>query len=153
MKISELELHTGVSRHTLRYYEKQGLLREVSRRDNNYRDYPEQAVQRVHMVRQLKDLGFSLKEIGDVLDALRKDTLDCAQGALLMAQKRAVVDEKIAELKSLRQMLENEQKRLERSAAQQNQIENARPQARSIASNKLSVANASRPIRIAPCKT
>jgi len=48
---------------------------------DNYRDYPEQAVRRVNMVRQLKDLGFSLREICDVLDALRKDTLDCAQGA------------------------------------------------------------------------
>ena len=45
MRIAELEQRTGVSRHTLRYYEKQGLLIEVGRRDNNYRDYPEQAVQ------------------------------------------------------------------------------------------------------------
>jgi DNA-binding transcriptional MerR regulator len=116
MKIAELEQRTGVSRHTLRYYEKQGLLREVTRGTNNYRDYPQQAVQRVNMVRQLKDLGFSLKEIGSVLDALRKDTLDCAQGARLMAQKRAVVDVKIAELQSLRQLLSEEQKRLEQSA-------------------------------------
>jgi len=33
------------------------------------------------MVRQLKELGFSLREICAVLGALRKDTLDCAQGA------------------------------------------------------------------------
>lgn len=116
MKISELEQRTGVSRHTLRYYEKQGLLLEVSRRGNNYRDYPEQAVKRVNMVRQLKDLGFSLREIFDVLDALRKDTMDCAQGAVLMAQKRAVVDAKIAELEALRVLLTEEQQQLERSA-------------------------------------
>ena len=70
-------------------------------------------------VRQLKDLGFSLREICDVLDALRKDTLDCAQGALLMAQKRVVVDAKIAELEAFRQLLTEEQQRLERSAEQQ----------------------------------
>lgn len=119
MRIAELEQRTGVSRHTLRYYEKQGLLLEVNRRDNNYRDYPELAVRRVNMVRQLKDLGFSLREICDVLDALRKDTLDCTQGALLMAQKRTIVDAKIAELEALRQLLAEEQHRLEHSTKQQ----------------------------------
>jgi len=119
MKISELEQRTGVSRHTLRYYEKQGLLLEVNRRSNNYRDYPEQAVRRINMVRQLKNLGFSLREIFDVLGALRKDTMDCSQGAVLMAQKRAVVDAKIAELEALRLLLIEEQKQLERSAKKQ----------------------------------
>ena len=54
MQIAELEQRTGVNRHTLRYYEKAGLLQEVERRGNNYRDYPEKAVERVGMVRQLK---------------------------------------------------------------------------------------------------
>ena len=63
MQIAELEQRTGVNRHTLRYYEKAGLLQEVERRGNNYRDYPEKAVERVAMVRQLKALGFSLREI------------------------------------------------------------------------------------------
>ena len=53
MRIAELEQRTGVSRHTLRYYEKEGLLLEVGRRGNNYRDYSEKAVQRGGMVRQL----------------------------------------------------------------------------------------------------
>jgi DNA-binding transcriptional MerR regulator len=89
MRIAELEQRTGVSRHTLRYYEKEGLLLEVGRRGNNYRDYSEKAVQRVGMVRQLKALGFSLKEIREVLDALRSDSIDCDQGAALMAEYRA----------------------------------------------------------------
>lgn len=123
MRIAELEQRTGVSRHTLRYYEKQGLLLEVERRINNYRDYPEQAVQRINMVRQLKKFGFSLREIRDVMDALRNDTLNCTQGALLMAQKRVVVDAKIAELQSLRQLLTREEQRLKRSAELQQQTE------------------------------
>lgn len=123
MRIAELEQRTGVSRHTLRYYEKQGLLLEVERRINNYRDYPEQAVQRINMVRQLKKFGFSLREIRDVMDALRNDTLNCTQGALLMAQKRVVVDAKIAELQSLRQLLTREEQRLKRSAELQQQTD------------------------------
>ena len=119
MRIAELEQRTGVSRHTLRYYEKEGLLREVGRRGNNYRDYSEKAVQRVGMVRQLKALGFSLKEIREVLDALRSDSIDCDQGAALMAEKKAAVDRKITELKAVSRMLGEEQRRLLASAEAQ----------------------------------
>ncbi len=119
MRIAELEQRTGVSRHTLRYYEKEGLLLEVGRRGNNYRDYSEKAVQRVGMVRQLKALGFSLKEIREVLDALRSDSIDCDQGAALMAEKKAAVDRKITELKAVSRMLGEEQKRLLASAEAQ----------------------------------
>ena len=117
MQIAELEQRTGVNRHTLRYYEKAGLLQEVERRGNNYRDYPEKAVERVAMVRQLKALGFSLREIREVLDALRSDSIDCEQGAVLMAEKKAAVDDKIRELKQVSALLEREQQRLEDSAA------------------------------------
>ncbi|WP_300348501.1 MerR family transcriptional regulator [uncultured Alcanivorax sp.] len=117
MQIAELEQRTGVNRHTLRYYEKAGLLQEVGRRGNNYRDYPEKAVERVAMLRQLKALGFSLREIREVLDALRSDSIDCEQGAVLMAEKKAAVDEKIREWKRVSALLGREQKRLEESAA------------------------------------
>jgi DNA-binding transcriptional MerR regulator len=117
MQIAELEQRTGVNRHTLRYYEKAGLLQEVERRGNNYRDYPEKAVERVAMLRQLKALGFSLREIREVLDALRSDSIDCEQGAVLMAEKKAAVDEKIREWKRVSALLGREQKRLEESAA------------------------------------
>lgn len=117
MRIAELEQRTGVSRHTLRYYEKAGLLLEVGRRGNNYRDYPEQAVSRVGMVRQLKDLGFSLREIREVLDALRSNRIDCEAGARLMAEKRATVNRRIDALKQVSEMLATEQARLEASAA------------------------------------
>ena len=117
MQIAELEQRTGVNRHTLRYYEKAGLLQEVERRGNNYRDYPEKAVERVAMVRQLKALGFSLREIREVLDALRSDSINCEQGAVLMAEKKAAVDDKIRELKQVSALLGREQQRLEDSAA------------------------------------
>lgn len=122
MRISELQARTGVSRDTLRYYEKEGLLQEVSRSGNNYRYYPEKAVQRVAMLTQLKGLGFTLREIREVLDALRSDSINCAQGAKLMAQKRDAVDAKIKELKKLSVLLGKEQKRLEQQAREHGQI-------------------------------
>lgn len=117
MQIAELEQRTGVNRHTLRYYEKAGLLQEVVRRGNNYRDYPPKAVERVTMVRQLKALGFSLREIRDILNALRSDSIDCERGAALMAEKKAQVEDRIRELKQVSILLGREQQRLEESAA------------------------------------
>ncbi len=119
MRIAELEQRTGINRHTLRYYEKEGLLLEVGRGENNYRDYPEKAVERVTMVSQLKELGFSLREIRELLNALRSDTIDCAQGALLMAEKKAAVDQRIRELKKVSRMLGQQQAELEASAEAQ----------------------------------
>lgn len=116
MRIAELERRTGVSRHSLRYYEREGLLTEVIRGDNNYRDYPEQAVQRVRMVCELKSLGFSLREIRELLDALRANRIDCLEGARVMADKRARVEQRIAELARIRDLLATEQRRLEESA-------------------------------------
>ena len=119
MRIAELEQRTGINRHTLRYYEKEGLLLEVVRGENNYRDYPEKAVERVTMVSQLKELGFSLREIRELLNALRSDTIDCAQGALLTAEKKAAVDQRIRELKKVSRMLGQQQAELEASAEAQ----------------------------------
>ncbi len=116
MRIAELERRTGVSRHGLRYYEREGLLTEVRRGANNYRDYPELAVERVRMVCELKALGFSLREIRELLEALRTDRINCLEGARVMAQKRAGVERRIAELSRVRDLLAAEQQRLEDSA-------------------------------------
>lgn len=119
MRIAELETRTGVSRHTLRYYEKEGLLLEVTRAGNNYRDYPEAAVARVALLCQLKALGFSLREIREITDALRSNKMDCDQGAQLMAQKRVLIEQRIQSLKKVSKLLLAEQRRLEKSWVQQ----------------------------------
>ncbi|MBZ2190540.1 MerR family transcriptional regulator [Alcanivorax sp. JB21] len=119
MRIAELERRTGVGRHALRYYEKQGLLVDVYRGDNNYREYPEAAVAQVNLLRQLQTLGFSLKEIRQVLLAMRAGHMDCAEGAQRMAEQRKKVDAQIASLRQASKLLAREQRRLEESAARQ----------------------------------
>lgn len=116
MKISELEESTGVGRHTLRYYERRGLLGEVHRTSNNYRDYPVALVKQIRLLRAMQSLGFSLTEIRQVLDGLRTRGLDCADGARLMADQRVRVEEQIRALREVSRILRQEQKRLEESA-------------------------------------
>lgn len=116
MQIRELEARTGVGRHALRYYERRGLLGPIARADNSYRDYPDSLVGQVTLLRSMQSLGFSLTEIQEVLDGLRADDLDCADGARLLAAKRAHVEEQIIGLREVSRILLNEQKRLEASA-------------------------------------
>ncbi len=117
MRIAELENRTGIGRHSLRYYEREGLLAGVRRGQNNYRDYPESAVRDTTLLRQLQSLGFSLHEIREVLDAMRAGSINCAHGARLMAEKRAKVEAQIADLRKVSKILTREQRRLEESAA------------------------------------
>eukprot|EP01032_Pedospumella_encystans_P037187 gene37187-42118_t len=62
MQIGEIAAATGISRDTLRFYEKRGLLR-ARRSANGYRDYPPEAVDWLRYIRTAQQLGFSLKEI------------------------------------------------------------------------------------------
>ena len=118
MRIAELEARTGLGRHTLRYYEQQGLLGKIARDSNNYRNYPETLVRDVHLLKQMQVLGFSLAEIREVLQGLRSRGINCAQGARLLGEKRAKVEEQIANLKAASRLLGKEQKRLEDRARQ-----------------------------------
>lgn len=118
MRIGELERHSGASRHTLRYYESVGLI-SAQRQGNNYRDYSAQTVKDLSFIQQAQGMGFSLAEIGEILQAQREHQLDCAQGALLVSKKLREVEEKIANLQNLRRFLRSEKVRLEASAAAQ----------------------------------
>lgn len=69
MKIQELARKTGLSVHTIRFYEKQGLLdsRHVMRESNNYRNYTDEAINRLNFVKKFQGVGCSLVEIKDIL--------------------------------------------------------------------------------------
>lgn len=116
MRISELEARTGLGRHALRFYEREGVLFGVKRGMNNYRDYPEAAVRDMALLQQLQSLGFSLQEIRQMLGAMRSKSIDCAKGAQLMADKRAAIQAQIANLRKVSNLLLREQQRLQERA-------------------------------------
>lgn len=86
MKIGELEARSGASRHTLRYYEQIGLI-SPQRRTNNYRDYTTQTLHDLDFIKRAQSMGFSLGEIGEILDAQRNKLIDCADGAKLIEKR------------------------------------------------------------------
>jgi DNA-binding transcriptional MerR regulator len=68
MKIGELAERGGVNLQTLRYYERRGLLPEPDRTRSGYRDYDEHHLHRLRFILRAKALGFTLGEIGELLD-------------------------------------------------------------------------------------
>ncbi|WP_313646037.1 MerR family transcriptional regulator [Pseudomonas sp.] len=115
MNIGELERRSGIGRHTLRYYEQLGLI-VANRQANNYRNYTEQTVAELALIQTAQSGGFSLAEIGQILAAKRGNTLDCAQGAALVAGKMADIQTKIDTLQAAYAFLDAERVKLEASA-------------------------------------
>src|SRR5256885_2411856 len=96
MNIGELEVRSGATRHTLRYYEKIGLISPL-RRTNNYRVYTPQTLQDLDFIQRAQSMGFSLGEIGEILNAQRNNSIDCAGGARLIEKKMAEIRKKITD--------------------------------------------------------
>lgn len=116
MNIGELERRSGLGRHALRYYEQLGLI-VAHRQANNYRSYSDQTVVDLAFIQSAQSGGFSLAEIGDILAARRGNTIDCAQGAALVASKMAEIQAKITTLQAAYVFLEAERAKLEASAS------------------------------------
>ena len=122
MKIGELETRSGASRHTLRYYEQIGLISPL-RQTNNYRVYTVQTLQDLDFIQRAQSMGFSLGEIGEILDAQRNKLIDCADGAKLIEKKMAEIKQKIANFQSIYRYLDQERANLEASAAKQLELQ------------------------------
>lgn len=122
MKIGELEARSGASRHTLRYYEQIGLISPL-RQTNNYRVYTTQTLQDLDFIQRAQSMGFSLGEIGEILDAQRNKLIDCADGARLIEKKMVEIRQKITDLQSIYRYLDAERANLEASAAKQHELQ------------------------------
>ena len=69
MLIGELAHESGLTLHTIRFYEKRGLLNtgQIDRRSNNYKEYGPAALERLRFIAQAKGAGFTLSETADLL--------------------------------------------------------------------------------------
>ncbi len=91
---------------TIRFYEREGLVAKPPRTPSGYRQYPKETVSRIRFIRRAKELGFSLKEIKELL-ALRVDPETTCGDIRRRAQaKIQSIEEKIAALEKMKKALE-----------------------------------------------
>lgn len=94
MRIGELSERSGLTRDTIRFYERNGLVcsTESGSQTNSYRDYPESAPEHLRMLVEAREAGLSIADLRDIMTASKGD---CAPAA-----GRRVLSEKIAELEN-----------------------------------------------------
>lgn len=105
LSISELARRAGVGVETVRFYERQGLLEVPTRRASGYRQYTAEAVRRLQFIRRAKTLGFTLREIAELI-ALRLDPATTrAEVRQQAVAKLADIDARIRDLRQMREAL------------------------------------------------
>ncbi|BCX89840.1 MerR family transcriptional regulator, mercuric resistance operon regulatory protein [Methylomarinovum tepidoasis] len=102
LTIGALARRAGVHVETIRYYQRLGLLPVPERPPSGFRRYREADLQRLRFIKRAQRMGFSLREIGELL---RLEQADCRQVQQLAEQKLAQVEARLAELERLRTVL------------------------------------------------
>lgn len=105
MRSGELAKLTGVSTDTLRHYERVGVLPRAARSPAGYRQYTEEAAERVRLVRRAIAMGFRIEELARILCVRERGGAPCRQVHALAVEKLAALDRQIAELMELREEL------------------------------------------------
>ncbi len=90
---------------TMRFYERAGLIEEPPRLASGYRQYPTNAVDRVRFIKRAKELGFSLKEIKELLSLRAAPRAKCADIRQQALRKIQDIDEKTDTLRRMRKAL------------------------------------------------
>ncbi|MEJ2180013.1 MAG: heavy metal-responsive transcriptional regulator [Gammaproteobacteria bacterium] len=106
MTIGQVAKETGVSVETIRFYEKEGLIDEPERNPSGYRQYPAAIVQRVVFIQRAKAVGFTLKEINELLSLQSKPDACCGDVLDKAFVKVEQIEAKINELQHMKDTLQ-----------------------------------------------
>lgn len=108
MLINELSKKTGLSSHTIRFYEKSGLIegkRDESVKSNNYNHYDDTTVEKLEFINDAKSVGFTIKEIGQVMDAWYNKKYTKKQKLEILDEKLISLETKMKEIKQMKKQL------------------------------------------------
>ncbi len=103
MNIGQAAKASGVSAKMIRYYEQTGLIPKADRRESGYRDYSDTDVHMLRFIRRSRDLGFSVAEIGELLDLWRDEGRASAEVKRLAQNHIDDLNKRIAALQEMTQ--------------------------------------------------
>jgi len=106
MNIGEASKATGVSAKMIRYYEEIGLIPPPARTASGYRAYSESDLHRLNFVRSARDLGFSVKEIGELLSLWSDRSRQSADVKRIAQMHIGALEQKITELRGMADTLQ-----------------------------------------------
>jgi DNA-binding transcriptional MerR regulator len=105
LTVKDLARQAGVSPHTVRYYDRVGLLPTPPRSPSGYRLYTPEGVERLRFIRGAKHLGLRLQDIAQLLEVMDRGQCPCGHTEALLRGRLAEIDEEIAGLARLRDEL------------------------------------------------
>ena len=105
LTIGDVAKEAGVGVETIRFYERKGLIDQPSRPSSGFRRYDAQMPRRIRFIRHAQGLGFSLREIRELLDLRIDPNVSCADVKAKAVAKVTEVEEKLASLGRIRETL------------------------------------------------
>lgn len=104
--IGEAARASGISAKMIRHYEQLGLIPQAARTLAGYRTYQHKDIHMLRFIRHSRDLGFSVKQIGDLLDLWRNQERSSRKVKTLTLEHLQALDKKIAELLAIKSQLQ-----------------------------------------------
>ncbi len=99
--IGAVARQAGVSVKTIRFYEREGLLGPPGRTEKGYRLYSEEAIRQLQFIMKAQLLGFSLKEIKEILALRRQKQVACSHVERVLHKKLQAIQQKVRDLRAL----------------------------------------------------
>jgi len=106
LTIGQVARRVGIGIETIRFYERKGLIEEPPRKESGYRQYGEGDIERLIFIQHAKTLGFSLKEINELLSIRARPEADTREVKEIASAKLMDIKNKIKLLKRMQQTLE-----------------------------------------------
>lgn len=109
MLIHELVRHVGLPAHTIRFYEKEGLLEKehTQRMPNGYRHYSAESAQRLLLIKRGQAAGFTLAEIRSLIGAWESGELTLQAKCSIIQNKLEALEARIAQLQEMQAYLQD----------------------------------------------
>ena len=109
MLINEIAKITGISAHTIRFYEKSGLIegkRDESITSNNYFHYDEETIEKLEFISEAKSVGFTIREIGQLIDAWYNNRFSKEEKLSILDEKLLSLEQKMKEIKEMKKQID-----------------------------------------------
>jgi Hg(II)-responsive transcriptional regulator len=105
MTIGQLAREAGINLETIRYYERRGLIPKPPRNASGYRQYSQEDIARTKFIKRSQALGFSLREILEILSLRMEPGKTCGDMKVRVEAKIEDVERKITDLQQMQEAL------------------------------------------------
>lgn len=106
MTIGTLAKNAGVGVETVRFYERKGILKKPQKPESGFRSYTREDARKIQFIRRAQELGFTLREIRDILGMEANSRATCTDLKSKAEMKLSEIERKIRDLRNMKRTLE-----------------------------------------------